>query len=1336
MLKEVNENLLLTSGKYLKQKEYWLKKLGSTTVRDLTAGPLPFPLQAEATAGSIEASAASIAIDLPEQVQEQLFKLGSQSELTIYIILATALKALIYRYTGAEEIVMASPLYKSPSQQRRFNNHLLIHDQIPEGATFKELLLLVRQSVLDAYENQDYPMDKLLEILNNGANRREGGGIGDLVAHSVGCWLTPLHETVTKESKENRQMLRLVFSVQGDIVTGAIHYNSRKLDSAYIKQLAGHYIGILEHCLSNVNASIHHIPLMTDQERQHLESLCSNADRDIPVNGTIIQSFRQVVKQHPEATALFHNGTTLSYRHLDRLAGRLASQLKEKGAIPGDIIGLLMDRSLETVIAIMGILQAGCAYLPISPGYPLSRQGYMIEDSHLRFLITNCDCKELVDRHSRRLEIIHLPAGDYAPDSDNGHLDNEPYHDQAKPTDAAYVIYTSGSSGKPKGVVVEHRNVVNVVHWFGKTYGLAEGYRVLSLTETTFDASVNQIFGSLLHGATCYIPNREIIADAHLLRGYICNHRIQLVNFIPSFLQELLCGDQKLDSVEAVISGAERLDPSLNDRILSRGYTLYNQYGPTETTIDALSARCRQGVVTLGKPIANARCLILDKQQNLMPPGAKGEIWVGGAGVTRGYLNDPEKTAAAFVENANGETMYRTGDLARLLPNGEFLFLDRLDRQVKLRGYRIELGEIESFLEQHESIADAVVVLMDHALCAYLLPEPGQEALLDQKGIREFLMRKLPDYMIPQYVVLMEAFPRIPSGKVDRGALPQPELDAVDTDYQAPRDQLDQRLARLWSDILGIAEEKIGIDHVFFDLGGHSIKAIILGSRIHKEFNVKIPLAQIFEAPTIRVLAQFIKQEGGGQRYAPIQPAAEQAHYPLSSAQKRLFFMHQMESDDPYYHIPIIVNLEGKLDRDRLERTFQQLVQRHESLRTSFHTLDHHPVQRIHPHLDLDIQYSEIPLDLEETAGKKAEATVIDSWIQPFDLADAPLMRVGLIATGKDRYILVVDIHHIITDGFSQEIMVREFTTLYNGGRLPPMEFQYKDYSEWQNSRAGQEAIAAQKDYWLAELTGPLPQLNLPLDNRRPEEKSDAGATASFRLPNKETEALRSMAQRHGTTLYTLNLALFFVFLSRICRQEDIIVGTPVAGRNRAELDCIFGFFVNMLPLRNRPEGSKSFSTFLGEVKQRTIEAFENQDFPFDELVTALSWKRIPSRHPVFDVGFTFRDIPQAQSNGPEAQATEDSLTVTPYPMEHTNSTFDLSMTGTTAGGDIHYLFEYKSLLFKGETIQRFIELFKELVSTVINDEEIHLGQIKFAHRLETASADILQNDSEDFVFN
>ena len=1322
MLHEVNENLLLTSGKYLKQKEYWLKKLGGTAVRDLSAGPLPFPLQAEACAGSMEGPAASIAIDLPEEVTARLFKIGSQSEITIYIILAAALKALIYRYTGAEEVVLASPLYASPSQQRRFNDHLLIHDLIPQGATFKELLMRVRQSVLDAYEHQDYPMDKLLEILTAGSNRRVNG-IGDLAVRSAGCSLDPIHEAAATESGENPHILRLGFRIQGDSITGAIYYNPQLLDSAYIKQLAGHYTGLLDHCLGNVDAPIDDIPLLTEQERQQLESLCSNVDGDIPVNGTITQSFRRVVNEHPEAVALFHNGTTLSYRDLDRLAGGVASRLNELGAMPGDIVGLLMERSLESVVAIMGILQAGCAYLPISPGYPLSRQGYMMEDSALRFLITNCDCAALAKRHARPLEIIRLAAGDTLPESESP-------PPEVKPRDAAYVIYTSGSSGTPKGVVVEHRNVVNVVHWFGKTYGLGEGSRVLSLTETTFDASVNQIFGSLLHGAACYIPDRDIIADAHRLRDYIRKHKIQLVNFIPSFLDELLGGDETLDSVEAVISGAERLDPALNDRILAKGYQLYNQYGPTETTIDALSARCRPGVVTLGAPIANARCLILDSRQNLLPPGAKGEIWVGGAGVARGYLNDPEKTAQAFVTAADGETMYRTGDLARLLPNGEFLFLDRLDRQVKLRGYRIELGEIEAFLKQHEPIADAVVTLINQSLCAYLQPEPGQETLLDQTGVRQFLTPRLPEYMIPQYVAIMESFPRTPSGKVDLGALPEPEFDGADTDYLAPRNPLERKLARLWSDILGVVEEKIGIDHVFFDLGGHSIKAIILGSRIHKEFNVKIPLAHIFEAPTIRVLAQFITQEGGErQGYASIPPAAEKDHYPLSSAQKRLFFLHQMESDDPYYHIPIIVNLEGKLDRRRLEQTFQQLVQRHESLRTSFHTENHQPVQRIHPHPDLDIQYSEIPENGDAAA-------VIDSWIQPFDLANAPLMRVGLITTGPDRYILVVDIHHIITDGFSQEIMVREFTTLYNGGQLQPQQFQYKDYSEWQNSPEGQEAIGAQKDYWLKELSGPLPQLNVPLDNSRPQERSDAGGTVSFGLSADETEALRSMAQRHGATLYTLNLALFFVFLSRICRQEDIIVGTPVAGRNRAELDSVFGFFVNMLALRHRPLGSTSFAAFLGDVKQRTIEAFENQDFPFDELVSALSWKRTPSRHPVFDVGFTFRDIPEGQGETGAVQTAEDSLTITPFPAAHTNSTFDLSMTGTSAGGSIQYLFEYKSLLFKEETIQRLGEHFKELVSLVIEDNDIQLGHITFTHRLETASADILQNDSEDFVFN
>ncbi|HLP46745.1 MAG TPA: amino acid adenylation domain-containing protein, partial [Candidatus Kapabacteria bacterium] len=984
----------------------------------------------------------------------------------------------------------------------------------------------------------------------------------------------------------------------------------------------------------------------------------------------------------------------LTYRQLNEQSDRLAGALIEKGVLTDDIVAIMMERSVEMIISILGILKAGGAYLPIDPGYPKERIDYMLKDSKVKIIINS----EF---------LINAPQAPlHHHSSFNNHHSN-----------LAYIIYTSGSTGKPKGVMVHHYGLVNYIYWAAKQYVKNESINFPFYSSISFDLTVTSIFTPLITGNSVVIyaaRDKELLIDK-----IIADNRIGIIKLTPAHLK--LIREMKIPAetttVKRLIVGGEKFDVSLAQDIYNLfdgRVEIYNEYGPTEAVVGCMIQQFDPGnetceSVPIGIPIDNMRISLLDKYLKPVPAGVLGEIYIGSDCLARGYLNQPELTAEKFDKYRSYRTNrtyinYKTGDLARWLPDGNIEFLGRIDHQVKIRGYRIELGEIETRLMKYPGIKQAVVLALeekrDKSLCAYFVSDKEYEV----SELREYLAKELPDYMIPPYFAALEKIPLTPNGKIDRKALPKFQLKVSET-YTAPRHEVEKKLVKIYAEVLGRDElqasqlqTSLGIDDNFFHLGGHSLKATVLVSRVHKELNIQIPLVKFFKEPTIRALSEYIK----GARediYRSIMVVEEKEYYLVSFAQKRMYILQQMELHSTAYNMPQIIKLAEDADIDRLKESFQKLLKRHDSLRTSFHIVENQPVQEIHKEVAFEIEYYDLATEVAE---------IIKKFVRPFDLAQAPLLRVGLIKSSGGSYILLLDMHHIISDGVSHQVLKEDFMSFYQGNELAPLRLQYKDFSEWQNSEHEKENLKRQEEFWLKKFPGEIPVLELPTDYPRPLIQSFTGDSIYFEIPVEETRGLNEVALQQGATLFMVLAAVFNILLAKLSGREEIIVGTPIAGRRHADIEKIIGMFVNTLSLINYPLGEQSFKEFLADVKERTLLVFENQEYPFEELVDKLMLQRDISRNPLFDVMFVLQNMNMSLTDHKQkiAAINEDENIIR-------TAKFDLTLIAREIDQRLCLIFEYCTQLFKRETIERFIIYFKKIITIITQSPGIRIKDIE-----------------------
>jgi amino acid adenylation domain-containing protein len=851
---------------------------------------------------------------------------------------------------------------------------------------------------------------------------------------------------------------------------------------------------------------------------------------------------------------------------------------------------------------------------------------------------------------------------------------------------------------------------------------------------------VTSLFTPLITGSTIVIYEGE--EKNFLIEEIIDENKVGVVKLTPSHLYVIKHKELHQSNIKCFIVGGEMFETRIARDIAAKfnnNIEIYNEYGPTEATVGCLiykfnPAKDNYTSVPVGIPIAETQIYLLDSNQRPVPEGVSGEIYVSGKGIARGYLNSPELTAEKFLTVSHrlhrshrsyrsyiSKKLYKTGDIGRWLPGGNIEFLGRKDHQVKIRGYRIELAEIEQQLLQHEKIKEAVVIArdaeeknnsdekQDQYLTAYFV----SNIELQVPELREFLLRDLADYMVPLYFVRIDKIPLTSNGKIDKKALPVPRIKK-EKDFVPPGNKMEKKLVDIWSDVLRIERDVIGIDTSFLQLGGQSLKQVNLISRIHKEFNVQVPLAEIFKNQTIRELAGYIK-EAATEEYVSIKAEEEKEYYEISSSQKRMYVLREMGVEDTLYNVPFLVTVTREINKEKFEKAVQKLIRRHEGLRTSFIMLDGRPVQKINKYADFKIEYHDVDsegVSHPPSAGPDV-GEILDRFIRPFDLSLAPLFRAGLIKLEKEKYMMMLDIHHIISDGVSMEIISREFTRFYQedeNANLPEPPIRYKDYAQWQNSETIKEKIKKQEKYWTGVFAEEVPLLNLPYDYPRPKVQGFEGDIVNFEIGPEQTTALNRMARESGVTLYVLVITVFNVLLSKLGNQEDIAVGTPLAGRRQAELNQVVGMFVNTLVLRNYPRAGQTFTAFLQDVHTKTLQAFENQDYQFEDLLDAVDLQRDVSRNPLFDVMFSWFSM---YRNTNADAAMELPTADNPYRYSRQVAKFDISWGGREVSDRLAFAVEYCTKLFKKETIIRFVDYFKRIISAVLKSPHRQLSQIE-----------------------
>ncbi|MFC7443126.1 amino acid adenylation domain-containing protein [Laceyella putida] len=1278
-----------------KQGEYWSKQFADEwPVLDMPTD-YPRPNIQQFSGGKVRFS-------LDVELAERLKRISEQEEATLFMVLLATYKLMLAKLSGQDDLVVGFPIAgRSQAEAEQifgmFVNTLPLRTQPISERSFSQYLAEVKDKVLSAYSHGDYPLEEIVEKRGIARDRSRNPLFDTVfVLQNVEAASLDLPGIAVK-AYSNWEWKQSMFDMtweaeEQETIHFAVEYNTALFSRATIERLIGYYSHLLRQVVADPERSLGEFDIVPEAEKERLLTTFNATEAEYPRDKTLHQCFAEQVKQTPDLPAVVYRTETLTYRELDARANRLARRLRDRGAEREQIIGIMVRPSLEMVVSVLGVLKSGAAYLPIDVDYPTERIMYMLEDSQARLLLAERGVEvpaEWLDR------VLWLDELDWmAGDGSEVEVDSQP-------NDLAYVIYTSGSTGKPKGVMVEHRSVLNLAAWHIREFAVTAEDRATKYAGFGFDASVWEIYPYLLTGATLYVIPEELRLDVGGLNRYMEEQGIT-ISFLPTQLAEQFMQLEN-KSLKTLLVGGDRLQ-----QLQPQTYRVVNNYGPTENTVVTTSGELspEMEVLPIGKPIANNRVVVLGADGQLVPIGVPGELCVSGESLARGYLHRPELTAEKFVPNpfVSGERMYKTGDRVRWLPDGSIEFLGRLDDQVKVRGFRIELGEVTNRLLKHPAVREAVVIARrdeagEAVLCAYFTAEGGWTTA----GLRQHLAQELPDYMIPAHFIKLESLPLNANGKVDKRALPEPEVsEGTGSAYVAPTTELEAALAKIWQNVLQV--ERVGINDRFFELGGHSLKAMMLSSQIHKELDMEIPLREIFVHPTVREMAAYLAGMDK-KAFGRIEPAPPQVYYPVTSAQKRLYVIQQMDGVGTSYHMPYFFRVQGTLDPGRLEEAIGKLVERHESLRTSFHLVEGELMQQVQAKVTVSIQY-------EQAADQEEAKRIMRAFIRPFDLERAPLFRVGVIDVGTGEAILMWDLHHIVADGISMSILFRDFARFYQGGALPELPLQYKDVAAWQQSEPVQTAKRVHETYWLRELAGELPVLELPTDFPRPPVQRYEGAYLTFTIDERLSGKLKQLAEKQEATPYMILLAAYTVLLSKYSGQEDIIVGTPVAGRSHADLQEIVGMFVNTLALRSHPKEEQTFLEFLAQMKDRVLAANEHQDYPLEELIEKLGGHRDMSRTPLFDTTFGMQNME------PPVLRLLPGLTLTPGELEWNRAKFDLSWI-LVEGSSLTGMVEYSTSLFTEATVQRMIAHYLRILEQIVEDPAKRLAEVELATEAE-----------------
>jgi amino acid adenylation domain-containing protein len=1325
---------------------YWKKQL---------AGAAPFlSVPAHRPRPAVQTyRGAQLTVDLPAPLAEALRTLSRREGVTLFMVLLSAFKALLSRYTGQADISVGTGI-----ANRRWReiesligmiiNTIVLRTKLDGDPTFRELLMRVREVCLGAYAHQDLPFDKLVEALQPARDPSYSPlfqvmfALHDAPEQSLelpGLELS-LIESHNRSAKFDLTVIMIPHYEQAvgvgernadGSITTLVEYNTDLFDGETIERLWRHYLNILEAITRNVDLPISDLSLLsTDEVELQLESWNhTSTPLQLPTPPHFL--VRQHALHAPDSLAVSAPGQSLTFLQLHHAATRLAHLLRGRGAGPERIVAVLLDHSAESVVSVLAALYSSAAYLPIDATYPSERLLLMLEDSRPVTVLTRT---ELLGRVPAPWSKLALAVDEYWQDLVSESAPEESV-ELAQPDleQLAYVIYTSGSTGTPRAVGVTHRGLANLVEWHLRSYEITAADRASLLAGVAFDASVWELWPHLAAGASLHVPELEVRHSAADLAAWLVHQRITR-SFVPTPMAEALCDENlaKAD-LQTLLTGGDRLRRGGR---AEWSFKFVNHYGPTESSVVATSGEIapEEATPSIGRPISNTRAYVLDAKMQPVPIGVTGELYIGGDGLARGYLNRQAQTAERFVPDPFSEKpggrLYRTGDLVRYRSTGNLEFLGRVDHQVKIRGFRIELGEIEAVLLAHAQVRECVVLAREDRpgekrLVAHVV---AAEETLSPVELRAHLKERLPDYMLPASFIFLDKLPLTPNGKLDRQALPVPGIaGAPVVDYEPPCSATEELLAYSFADLLQL--ERVSRHESFFDLGGHSLLATQLVSRLRASLEVEVPLRLIFEEPTVAALATHIEQlraESLGSTATPLlrkvkritSDGQKEEQWPLSYAQRRLWFLEQVDPGNAVYNVPAAVRLSGQLDLEALERTLTEIVCRHESLRTTFKLVGGEPVQCIDAPNPVSISVtdlshlSELEAEREVIRLAKAEAS------RGFTLEQSPPWRVRLLRQSGERHVLLIVMHHIISDGWSTGVLSREVAALYGQycGRaeatLPEVEIQYRDYAVWQREWLSGEELERQLSYWRDRMAGAPEAIEFPMDHARPAIQTHRGAVQQFTVDGELSASLRRLARKEGATLFMVLLAAFEALLFRYTGQKDLVVGTPVAGRTRAEMEGLIGFFVNTLALRTELTGCESFGALVNKVRQVCLGAYAHQDLPFERLVEELQPDRDNTRTPLFQVMFTMREDTPAELHLP-------GLSVSTVALETGTAKFDLTLTMLENGAELGGKLEFNTDLFDHSAIAQLIRHFTMLLKSVVDNAEESITTLPFMDEAE-----------------
>ncbi|MEC5271177.1 non-ribosomal peptide synthetase [Caldifermentibacillus hisashii] len=1254
---------------------------------------------------------------LSKDLTHSLNHIVKEHKITLNTIIQSAWALLLSYYSGTKDVLFGATSSGRPADLPGVENMvglfistLPVRAQIPDDEVllewmknFQSQLMEIRQyeysSLVDIQGVSEVPrgtplFESLFVFENYPVGEMES--ITDLRIEEI-------------QGKEQANYPFVLSAGPGEQIPFKIMFDRSKFDEDTIHRISGQLTYVLDQIAKNPNVTISSIQFLTEKETKQILVDWNDTAGEYPREKTIHELFEEQVSLKPDGIALETEDGAVTYRELNESANQIAHYLIEQGIEIGDPIGICMNRSLEEIASMLGILKVGGAYVGLDPEYPEERLKHIVEETEMPLLLTTSQSG--LDEAAYDVDIVNIDLLDLPEEKTNI------FREGISATALSNIIYTSGSTGKPKGVCVPHRGVVRLVK--GETYvPITSDDVFLHVASISFDATTLEVWSSLLNGARLVLlPTRN--ASLQDYENVIQKYNVSILWLTAGLFNVFVDHNlQALKGVKYILIGGETVSvPHVRKAMEAlEGTEIINGYGPSENTVFTTCHRIEEAdlerpSIPIGRPIANTEVYVLDENQQPVPVGVIGELYAGGDGLAIGYMNRPELTAERFIphpfKQGSGEKLYRTGDLVRYLPDGKIEFIGRADHQVKIRGFRIELGEIEVVLKQYPDVRDAVVTVVedelgDKRLSAYIVTDQS----LDVKKIKNHLKEKLPNYMIPDFVTLLAELPLTRNGKVDRAALPAPEI-VEGEEYIAPRTPTEEIVSGIWSGVLGV--EKVGSNDSFFDLGGHSLLATTTVSKLQNAFGVEVTIKDLFENPTVEQLANHLDQMLSGENkidFPEIEIIDKEKFIPLSYAQQRLWFISQLTSQSSIYNIPWALKLNGKLQVDALEKSINDMVVRHESLRTIIKEENGQARQIVVPPRDSKLEINDLSNMEEIIRLKEVERITEEEATKDFDLSVGPLFQVKLLKLSDNEHIFLCTMHHIISDAWSMGIFLEELFELYRSycsgteAKLPPLNYQYTDFSVWQRKWLNNEVLENQLKYWKNELSGKLPVLQLPSDYPRPAQQTFNGALLTERVPTELVHKLRKLSKQEGTTLFMTVLAAYQGFLSRYTNQDDIIVGSPIANRNHASIEGIIGFFVNSLVIRTNVSTEMTFTDLMSKVKEKALNAYLNQDIPFERIVDEVVEERSLSYSPIFQTMLVFQNKASKIPKGL-------NIDLEPISVQLPFAKFDLTVIIEEEDDEFTLAFEYNTDLFKEGTIKRLSRNFLHwLESVVVNPKE------------------------------